>query len=122
MEDWPLAIEQTDDKGFIVGGLSNSNLSGDKTEASLGTYDYWVVKLDSLGNIDWQNTIGGSLTDVCSSLRPTIDDGYIVGGSSYSGISGDKTELNVGFSDYWLIKLDNIGNILWQKTIGGWSI
>ncbi|MBP9796008.1 MAG: putative metal-binding motif-containing protein, partial [Chitinophagales bacterium] len=121
LEDWPLAIEQTDDKGFIVGGLSNSNLSGDKTEASLGTYDYWVVKLDSLGNIDWQNTIGGSLTDVCSSLRPTIDDGYIVGGSSYSGISGDKTELNVGFSDYWLIKLDNIGNILWQKTIGGWS-
>jgi hypothetical protein len=51
------SIRQTSDGGYILGGYSGSNISGDKTENSIGSWDYWIIKTDSLGNIQWQNTI-----------------------------------------------------------------
>ncbi len=113
------SIQQTSDGGYILGGVSISDISGDKTENSQGDYDYWVVKLDSTGNIQWQNTIGGSGYDQLYSIQQTSDGGYILGGYSNSGISGDKTESSQGDYDYWVVKLDAIGNIQWQTTIGG---
>jgi hypothetical protein len=53
------AIQQTADGGYILGGYSNSNISGDKSENCRGNDDFWIVKTDSTGNIEWQNTIGG---------------------------------------------------------------
>ena len=114
------SIKQTTDGGYIAGGYSASNISGDKTENSMGIYDFWILKLDAIGNIQWQNTIGGSTNDKLREIQPTKDGGYIVGGTSSSNISGDKTENNFGKkNDYWILKLDNLGNILWQNTIGG---
>src|SRR5688572_25535633 len=70
--------------------------------------------------IEWQNTIGGNEADGISIAEPTSDGGYILGGSSSSDISGDKTEANIESSpDFWLIKLDGNGNIQWQNTMGG---
>ena len=113
-------IVQTSDGGYLVGGESESGISGDKTESSIGNDDYWLVKLDSTGNILWQNTIGGSSFDGLYSIDQTTDNGYILGGYSISGISGDKTENSIGGSyDYWVLKLDASGNIVWQNTIGG---
>src|SRR6185436_15876568 len=100
------SIKKTFDGGYISGGVSGSSVSGDKTENCLGAIDFWVVKVNAVGNIQWQNTIGGSSFDILSSLDQTADGGYILGGSSQSNISGDKTE-------------DGIGNIQWQNTIGG---
>ncbi|MBP7166608.1 MAG: T9SS type A sorting domain-containing protein [Bacteroidia bacterium] len=119
--EWLCAIQQTTDGGYILGGYSNSNASGDKGENSLGAYDYWIVKTNATGSIQWQNTIGGSLDDELASLQQTSDGGYILGGSSESDISGDKTENSLGDYDYWLVKIDMFGNILWQNTIGGGS-
>jgi len=99
------SINQTSDGGYILGGYSVSGISGDKTEASQGTYDYWVVKINSLGVIEWQNTIGGSSDDRLYSINKTSDGGYILGGRSSSGISGDKTEASQGSNDYWVVKL-----------------
>ena len=113
------SMQQTFDGGYILGGFSNSNISGDKTENSNGSYDYWVVKTDILGNIQWQNNIGGSGLDNLFSIQQTFDGGYILGGFSNSNISGDKTENSSGSFDYWIIKLDITGNIQWQNTIGG---
>ncbi len=113
-------IEQTPDGGYIVGGTSQSTVSGDKTEPSMGN-DFWILKLDNFGNIIWQNTIGGSATENLYSILQTDDGGYLLGGSSLSGISGDKTETNRGSLDYWVVKINSIGNILWQKTFGGSS-
>jgi len=113
------SIQQTADGGYILSGWSYSNISGDKTENSIGVSDYWVVKLDSIGNIQWQNTIGGNSDDILNSIQQTSDGGYILGGSSYSDISGDKTENSQGDFDYWVVKLDVSGNIQWQNTIGG---
>ena len=112
-------VVSTPDHGYIIGGCSDSWASGDKTEGTMGSFDYWIVKLDSLGNIQWQNTIGGSQEDCLNSLELSPDGGFIIGGYSSSGISGDKTESSRGQSDYWIVKIDSTGNIQWQKTIGG---
>ena len=117
--DYLRSMEQTRDNGYILGGISNSDISGNKTENSQGDVDFWVIKIDSVGSIQWQNTIGGSFEDELNSLHQTIDNGFILGGFSGSHISGDKTEDRHGDYDYWIIKLDSIGNIVWQNTIGG---
>ncbi|HNO28980.1 MAG TPA: T9SS type A sorting domain-containing protein [Chitinophagales bacterium] len=123
-DDYLYVVKETPDGGFICGGYSASGISGDKTEGSLGGKDYWVLKLDALGNIVWQNTIGGSLDDILYDIALTTDGGYLLGGYSYSSISGDKTENNMGIAstdDYWVVKLNGDGTIAWQNTIGGTS-
>ncbi len=113
------AIQQTSDSGFILGGFSSSGISGAKTGASKGADDYWLVKTDSKGNIEWDKTIGGNSSDELFALQQTRDGGYILGGTSWSNKSGDKTEDWRGWSDYWLVKTDKLGNIQWDKTYGG---
>ena len=112
-------IIATTDQGFFIGGSSKSNISGEKTEDSRGGYDYWVLKFDSSGNIEWQKTIGGDQDDNLTDAKQTPDGGYILVGYSDSNISGDKTENSQGLYDYWIVKLDETGNISWQNTIGG---
>jgi hypothetical protein len=116
------SIENTSDNGFILGGMSTSNISGDKSENSLGDFDYWIVKTDSVGNVQWDNTIGGNLIDQLMSVKQAQDGGYVLGGFSRSTISGDKTEVCLGGPDYWIVKTDAAGNIEWQNTIGGSTI
>lgn len=89
----------------IFRGISNSGISIDKTEANIGAFDYWLVKLNGEGEIEWQNTIGGEQTDYLSSAKQTADGGFIIAGYSYSGISGDKVESSNGSADYWVLKL-----------------
>jgi hypothetical protein len=113
------SVELTAEGGYILGGISVSNISGDKTENSLGNYDFWIVKTDSTGNIHWDNTLGGNGDDQLYSMYQTIDNGFILGGYSISNISSDKTENSLGEEDYWVVKTDASGNIEWQNTIGG---
>jgi len=119
--DYGNSIKQTKDGGYIVAGSSESN-NGDITgnHDSLGYFfDYWIVKLDSSGNIQWQKSLGGNGHDEANSIQLTIDGGYIVVGTSES-IDGDVTG-NHGNFDYWVVKLDSLGNIQWQKSLGGTS-
>ncbi len=122
-DDYIESLQQTTDGGYILGGYSRSNVSGIKTENSNGgtNGDYWLVKIDAVGNIQWQNDIGGSSLEWMKSVQQTLDGGYILGGYSYSGVSGDKTEANKGGGDYWVVKTNNVGSIQWQKTIGGYG-
>ncbi|HNQ13579.1 MAG TPA: T9SS type A sorting domain-containing protein [Bacteroidia bacterium] len=112
-------IKESPDGGYYLAGSSLSNISGDKTMNSNGGYDYWIVKIDSLGAVQWDKTIGGSLNDYLRTLSFTNDGNLIVGGYSKSNISGDKSEDSRGVEDYWILKLDTAANILWQKTLGG---
>ncbi|HSD13366.1 MAG TPA: T9SS type A sorting domain-containing protein [Flavobacterium sp.] len=120
-QDFFGAIKQTPDGGYIICGGSNSPLSGNKTENAINDpyWDFWIVKTNAIGNIEWQNVIGGSLDEDIISLDLTQDGGYILGGYSDSSISNDKTENCRGFQDYWVVKLDGSGNVLWNKTFGG---
>ncbi|MFT3703766.1 MAG: gliding motility-associated C-terminal domain-containing protein [Agriterribacter sp.] len=113
--DKATSVQQTADGGYIIGGNSRSN-NGDLT-LNHGDYDYWVVKLDAAGILQWQKSLGGSGTDLLASIQQTADGGYIVGGNSSSN-DGDVTG-NHGGSDYWVVKLGATGDIQWQKSLGG---
>ena len=118
-QDHPTAIIETADGGFMIGGFSSSLAGGDKTQSTFGTNDYWIIKADANGNIVWDKDFGGLTTDNLRSLRQTPDHGYILGGLSNSGISGNKTQASYGAYDFWLVKTDSLGNFEWDKEYGG---
>lgn len=111
------SMEQTTDNGYILAGYSNSPISGDKTVSNKGIGDFWIIKINDTGEIQWQNTYGAEGDDQPYVIHQTSDEGYIVGGNSNSknalttmgGIVSNGT-------DYWVLKLDRDGGVLWSKT------
>ena len=74
---------ETSDGGYLLGGSSLSSDSGDVTGTKEGasfTADYWVVKIDSDGAIQWDSLYGGSGNDQLSAMLKTSDGGYLLGG------------------------------------------
>lgn len=134
-DDQLFSIQQTNDEGYILGGQSYSEISGDKTQTCWDTFspinargDYWVVKIDSSGNKEWDKRFGGIGTETFGSLIQTYDGGYILGGSSGSNASGDKTQelwdttqIQHYGCDYWVVKIDSLGNKIWDKRYGGFG-
>jgi len=114
-EDQGLCIQQTSDSGYIICGATSSN-DGDVIGLHDST-DIWVVKLDTHGALQWQKCLGGSRNESSTSIHQTADGGYIIGGNSTSADGG--ISYNHGGIDYWIIKLDAVGAIRWQKTYGG---
>ena len=120
--DFNQKILTTLDGGYLLVNQSYSNISGDKSENELGAGDFWLVKLNALGAIEWENTIGGTSDDFCFDAKQLPDGSFVVGGRSSSNISADKSENRLGLSttsDAWIIKLDAFGNKIWDNTIGG---
>jgi hypothetical protein len=117
--DYAYSVQQTADGGYIVAGTTESSLTGN-VGSNHGGFDYWVVKLDGLGNIVWQKCLGGSATDSAYSVQQTADGGYVVAGFTYSSLTGEVGS-NHGVSDFWIVKLNGLGNIVWQKCLGGSS-
>jgi len=118
-QDILTCFRQTRDGGYILGGYSASDIGGDKTQASRGSYDYWIVKINDLGIKQWDREFGGIGNDRLYSIQQTIDGGYILGGYSDSGSGADKTQGTWGGVDYWIIKTDSLGNKLWDLDFGG---
>lgn len=116
-------VQPTPDGGALTIGTTAST-NGDVLSLNHGSYDIWIVKLDSSGNIQWEKCYGGSAGDDGNSISLTSDGGFLASGHSAS-TNGDLTS-NYGAEDIWLIKADSIGNIQWQKSFGGsgqdWSI
>lgn len=120
--DYLSALQSCADGGYIVGGKSDSRSFGDKSEDNMTgplKYDYWVFKMDEDGNVIWDNSIGGSDGDHLNALDQTSDNGFYFAGYSNSTNSFDKSEPLSGFSDYWIIKTDANGNIIWENSIIG---
>jgi hypothetical protein len=109
------SIQQTTDGGYVVAGFSFS--TDGEVSGNHGGTDYWIVKLDASGNLQWQKSLGGSLSDFARSIQQTTDGGYIVAGYSTS-TDGDVSS-NHGGTDYWVVKLDASGNLQWEKPLGG---
>jgi len=103
-----------------VAGYPSSGVSGDRTQASWGGDDFWMVKTNANGVKQWDARYGGDDWEYLGDIQLTMDGGYILGGSSYSGISGDKTQADIEFDqDYWAIKTDSLGIPEWDITLGG---
>jgi hypothetical protein len=96
------SINTTADSGLIVAGYTNS--------FGAGGYDLLLVKLDKLGNQQWQKTYGGSNWEFAYSAQQTVDGGYIVSGGTYSFGAGDE--------DFYLVKTDALGDTVWTKAFG----
>ena len=101
------SVIQTVDGGFALAGVTRSY--------GLGVTDFWLVKTDSNGNHQWNRTYGGTGLDYLFSLIQTSDGGYALAGSTY------RNEINQ--SDFYLVKTDGMGNLVWEKTYGesGWE-
>ncbi len=108
-------IQQTTDGGYIIAAGSASS-DGDAT-GTHGSSDFWVIKINATGTIQWQKTYGGSTGDEATCIRQTTDGGYIVAGYTLSN-DGDVSG-NHGLADFWIIKIDQAGNLQWQKAFGG---
>jgi hypothetical protein len=115
-DDEAFSIQQTFDGGFITTGASISN-NGD-VSGNHGSYDYWIIKLNALGILQWQKTFGGTNMDIAYSVNQTTDKGYIIAGTTKSS-DGDVTGFHGGITDFWIIKLDSTGSLQWQRTLGG---
>ena len=118
-DDYLMTIIQTSDGNYILGGSSRSGISGDKTQSCQGSDDYWIIKINSSGDKIWDKRFGGNKYDLLGDIVGTDDGGYILAGESYSDYTGDKTSFCSGVSDYWLVKIDSLGNKIWDKKFGG---
>jgi len=101
--DYLRTLIQTADGGYL--------LAGETSSYGIGKTDIWIIKLDSMGNKLWDKTFGGIDDDWIYSLLQNADGGYVLAGMTFSFGSGG--------GDYWIIKLDNDGNKLWDRTFGG---
>jgi len=108
------AVVQSTDGGYAMAGIegdSNGNIP-----------HFWLVKTDSSGNIQWNQTyararLSGDDFDTCNSMIQTSDGGYALAGWTAGGYARDYTE----YGSFWLVKTDSKGNMEWNSVIGCWS-
>ncbi|MBK7035668.1 MAG: T9SS type A sorting domain-containing protein [Bacteroidetes bacterium] len=110
------SVKETSDGGYIVAGEARSN-DGDVSGHHGFLGDYWIAKLDASGNITWQKCYGGTDGDVATDILETSDGGFIIAGYAFS--NDFDVVGNHGNSDFWIIKLSNVGNVQWKKCYGG---
>lgn len=119
-QDYLSSIESTLDGGYIIGATSNSNSITDvmgKNSDNQGGLDYWIIKIDNKGKIEWQKNLGGNYEDQLTQVIST-SKGFLVAGYSNSSMQHEKKTNNIGATDFWAILLDVKGKELWQKNYG----
>ncbi len=129
--EYPLKGITTSDSNYLFVGFTNSNdfdVTGNhqyfhpNLQTWINSDDIWVVKIDTYGNILWQKCIGGSGGESASDVIQTSDGGYLIAGGTNS-LDGDVTATRIDtipyYYDGWLVKIDSVGNVLWNKCYGG---
>lgn len=109
------SVVQADDGGFIMAGFSESDdfdISNSK-----GSYDFWAVKVDKNGSMQWEKSYGGTGIEIAQDIAKTADGNYVITGNTFS--NDTDVSKNNGESDVWLIKIDDNGNLLWENSYGG---
>lgn len=92
-------------------------MNGDIEDKTDDSFDYWVLKFNANDELEWSKTFGGSSNDHGYDIVQTADQGQVILGYSQSN-DGD-VGINHGLSDAWVIKTDQTGELLWQKSVGG---
>ena len=108
-DDWASSVVQTPDGEYAIAGTFN--FTG--AIGTAGGGDFWLIKADAVGNMQWSRTYGGEGEDLAFSMVAASDGGYALAGTwYYSGPFG------YGSADYWLVKTDSLGNMQWNHTYG----
>lgn len=113
LSDIIYSIFETPSGGYVFGGHS---LSPKMDTGYYNRYDFWVVEVDSRGYVIWSKFYGGYEDEQISGFLRTPDGGYILAGNAgyYSGSPEKNKDV-----DIWLVKIDSLGNILWEQKYGG---
>lgn len=112
-------IAKTTDGNYVVVGDTRS-ADGDVSNQK-GSADFWAIKVnDTDGAIIWERTYGGSDFESARAITPLQDGGFAIAGSSKS--NNVDVDSNYGQNDVWVIKIDDAGNLLWEKNFGGSKI
>lgn len=116
--DIPTTIVELAGGGYLVGGYSDSPISGDKSEACRGGIDFWLLRLTATGQLLWEKTWGGNSFDQLSDLSVSAYGEIFAAGTTLSGISGDKTTPAYGSFDFVMVVFNLNGQFLFDKTYG----
>lgn len=111
--DYLNSISIAADGGFIAAGVSGLV----KHPGAAYDEDAWIIKTDSSGNLQWQKKYGGSGSDYATAAYSTNDGNYVFSGYT-SSTDGDVVG-SYGSYESWIVKLTPLGDIVWQKTLGG---
>ena len=106
---------EANDGSYMVLGTTRST-DGDLVGRSGTDSDFWLVKVSKTGDIIWSKTYGGSNDESASRITKTNDGGFLLSGFTTSN-DGDVSE-NEGFQDYWIVKINASGGIIWEKNFG----
>lgn len=109
-------VQKTNDGGYVVLGSTNS--TDHQVSGLHGSFDIWVIKLDSAGDLSWQKCLGSTGLDNAYSIRETDDGGFIIVGYTTAN-DGDVSGFHGGYSDAWVVKIDRFGQVQWQRCYGG---
>lgn len=108
-------VVQANDGGYVMVGYSES--SDFDVNDNHGSYDYWVVKINTNGDLVWKKSYGGSELDQAYGIAKNLNNTYLITGTSNS-MDGDISS-NKGANDVWIINIDDNGALLWEKSFGG---
>lgn len=110
---------QLPDGGYLLGGCSHAPRGGSKTSLQYGQGDIWMVCVEANGDWRWDQSFGGTEFDYLTDFEVTADDCVIVCGATSSSASGNKQSPNYGGADLWVLCLDRLGNLRWERSLGG---
>ncbi|WP_449386949.1 T9SS type A sorting domain-containing protein [Chryseobacterium lineare] len=123
-QDFLSQITTTIDQQYLITGSgikSNNNQPSTINQKQNNGYDFHLIKLNQQGEEVWEKYFSGQNHDFLSATVNTQEGGFLLAGTSFSGKGLDKKEDSKGGSDIWLIRINEFGDELWQKTIGGAS-
>lgn len=117
-DEYSAAAAVTPDGGYVLTGYTLSNNNGD-VGTNHGATDFWVIKINATGTVQWQKTLGGIADDRPNAITITSEGKIAVAGYTASNNNGD-VGANHGSEDIWIVLLENTnGNLVWEKTFGG---
>ena len=117
-QDFLSQVTPTVDLQYLITGSSIQSQKLFTENKQNNGYDFHLVKLNQQGEEVWEKYFAGKNHDYLSASLSTQDGGFALAGTSYSGKGLDKKDDSKGGSDIWLIRINEFGDELWQKTIG----
>ncbi|AZA89438.1 Por secretion system C-terminal sorting domain [Chryseobacterium nakagawai] len=117
-QDFLSQVTTTIDQQYLITGSSIQSDKLQQGNKQNNGYDFHLVKLNQQGEQAWEKYFSGQNHDYLSATVSIQDGGFLLAGTSYSGKGLDKKDDSKGGSDIWLIRINEFGDELWQKTLG----